>query len=88
MMDKKSTGEAITKWAICSYLDQQSDGTTFIHLQDLSVLSSHQDVAVAQRYGTYGGVVFQQQPCRVRELKHWVRVLHWDDSIGGALHFS
>lgn len=51
-----------------SYLDQQSDGATLVHLQDLAVLGPHQDVAVAQRYGTYGGVVFQQQTCRVHEL--------------------
>lgn len=51
-----------------SYLDQQSDGTTLVHLQDLTVLGPHQDVAVAQRYGTYGWVVFQQQPCTSSEL--------------------
>ncbi len=46
-----------------SYLDQQSDGATLVHLQDLSILGPHQDVAMAQRYGTYGGVVLQEQSC-------------------------
>lgn len=55
--------------ASVSYLDQQSDGATLVHFQDLTILGPHQDVAMAQRYGTNGGVVLQEQPCRVHELQ-------------------
>lgn len=69
-----------------TYLDQQSDGATLVHLQDLSVLGPHQDVAMAQRYGTYGGVVLQEQPCRVDELEHEVRDFSVNQDTAGNLH--
>lgn len=47
----------------CCYLNQQSDGAALVHFQDFTVLGPYQDVAVAKRYGTYGGVVLQEQPC-------------------------
>lgn len=46
-----------------SYLDQQRDGATLVHFQDLAVLRPHQNMAVTQWYGTYGGVVLQEKPC-------------------------
>lgn len=49
----------------CYYLNQQSNRATLIHFQDFTVLGPDQDVAVAKRYGTYGGVVLQKQPCGV-----------------------
>ena len=52
-----------TRGGVCGHLDQQSDGAALVHLQDFSVLGAHEDVPVAQRYGTYGRVVFQEQPC-------------------------
>lgn len=56
---------------ICRYyLNQQRNGATLVHFQDFTVLGSYQDVAVAKRYGTYGGVVLQKQPCRVPSLQH------------------
>lgn len=52
------------RWKV-TYLNQQSDRATLIHFQNFTVLGPDQDVAVAKRYGTYGGVVLQQQPCGV-----------------------
>lgn len=49
----------------CYYLNQQSDRAALIHFQDFTVLGPDQDVAVAERYGAYGGVVLQKQPCGV-----------------------
>lgn len=54
----------------CYYLNQQSNGATLVHFQDFTVLGPHQDVAVAKRYGTYGGVVLQKQPCGVTLSDH------------------
>lgn len=51
-----------------SHLDKESDGTTLVHFQDLAILGPNQDVAVAERYGTYGGVVLQQKPCRGNDI--------------------
>lgn len=55
--------------ASVSHLDQKSDGPTLVHFQDLTILGPHQDVSVAQRYGTYRGVILQEQPCKVHELQ-------------------
>ena len=45
-----------------AYLNQQGNWSSLVYFQDLSVLSSHQDVAVAQSYAPYGRVILQEQP--------------------------
>lgn len=83
------TGFLVVLFLSVSYLDQQSDGATLVHLQDLSILGPHKDVAMAQRYGTYRGVVLQEQPCTVDELKHKVRdPCLSQDSGSRSYHFS
>lgn len=53
-----------------TYLHQQRHGAALIDLQDLSVLGSQQDVTVAQRDGSDGRVVLQQQPCSENTTDH------------------
>lgn len=46
------------------HLDQQRDRAGFVHFQDFTILRPHEYVAMAEGYGTYGGIVLQKQTCR------------------------